>query len=126
MARAGNRIRDNVREVVWGLISLGQVTADGDFLDVAGREQLDARVPLEGDTPRKAAHIAPAERRLALYELAAECPGMSRDELVRNAGEFSGWRRMGRDIRSFLDSDIDELHCRGRLREADGHITAVG
>ncbi|WP_407077382.1 DUF3320 domain-containing protein [Streptomyces sp. SCSIO 30461] len=126
VARAGNRIRDNVREVVRGLVRSGKVTVDGQFLDVAGREDLDARVPGEGDTPRKAAHIAPAERQLALYELAAECPGMSRDELVRHAGEFFGWRRMGRDIRSFLDSDVDELHRRGRLREADGHITAVG
>ncbi|MGV9929939.1 hypothetical protein ACWDY4_05025 [Streptomyces olivaceoviridis] len=51
---------------------------------------------------------------------------MPRDELVRHAGEFFGWRRMGRDMRSFLDSHIDELHRRGRLREADGHMTAVG
>ncbi|WP_370413515.1 DUF3320 domain-containing protein [Streptomyces fradiae] len=126
VARAGNRIRDNVREVVRGLVRSGQVTPDGYFLDVAGREELYARVPEEGDPPRKAAHIAPVERQLALYELAVECPGMSRDELVRHAGEFFGWRRMGRDIRSFLDSDIDDLHRRGRLREANGHITAVG
>ncbi|WP_251061084.1 DUF3320 domain-containing protein [Streptomyces sp. ISL-100] len=126
VARAGNRIRENVREAVRGLVHSGQVTVDGDFLDVAGREGLGARVPGEGDTPRKAAHIAPVERQLALYELAAECPSMSRDELVRHTGEFFGWRRMGRDIRSFLDSDIDELHRRGRLREVNGHITAVG
>ncbi|MDO0912835.1 DUF3320 domain-containing protein [Streptomyces sp. DT2A-34] len=37
VARAGNRIRDNIREVVRGLIRAGQVTADGHFLDVAGR-----------------------------------------------------------------------------------------
>lgn len=126
VARAGNRIRDNVREGVRGLVRSGQVTVDGQFLDVAGREELDARAPGEGDSARKAAHIAPAERQLALYELAAECPGMSRDELVRHAGEFFGWRRMGRDIRSFLDSDIDELRGRGRLREAEGQITVVG
>ncbi|MGW1324756.1 DUF3320 domain-containing protein [Streptomyces antibioticus] len=126
VARAGNRIRDNVREVVRGLVRSGQVTVDGSFLDVAGREELDARVPGEGDTPRKAAHIAPVERQLAVYELAAECPGTSRDELVRHAGEFFGWRRTGRDIRSFLDSDIDELLRRGRLRETNGQITAVG
>jgi very-short-patch-repair endonuclease len=125
VARAGNRIRDNVRDVVRALVRSGQVTVDGHFLDVADRKELDARAPLGGDSPRKAAHIAPVERQLALYELAAECPGMSRDELVRHAGEFFGWRRMGRDIRNFLDSDIDELHRRGKLREADGHITAV-
>jgi len=93
---------------------------------VAGREELEARAPGVGDSARKAAHIAPAERQLALYELAAECPGMSRDELVRHAGEFFGWRRMGRDICSFLDSDIDELRRRGRLREAEGQITVAG
>ncbi|MFR9795181.1 DUF3320 domain-containing protein [Streptomyces sp. MS06] len=123
VSRAGNRIRDNVRDVVRGLVRSGLVAVDGSFLDVAGREELDARVPGEGDTPRKAAHIAPIERQLALYELAAECPGVSRDELVRHTGEFFGWRRMGRDIRSFLDSDIDELLRRGRLRETNGQFT---
>ncbi|WP_427920938.1 DUF3320 domain-containing protein [Streptomyces sp. cg40] len=126
VARAGNRIRDNVREVVRGLVRSGKVGVDGLFLDVAGREELDARAPAEGDAVRKVAHVAPAERQLALYELAAECPGMSQDELVRHAGEFFGWRRMGRDIRGFLDSDIDELRRRGRLKETDGQITAVG
>ncbi|MFG2777473.1 hypothetical protein ACGFY7_06360 [Streptomyces prunicolor] len=33
--------------------------------------------------------------------------------------------RLGRDIRAFLDSDIDELLGQGRLKEADGQITAV-
>lgn len=68
----------------------------------------------------------PVERQLALYELAAECPGTSRDELVRHASEFFGWRRTGRDIRSFLDSGIDELLRRGRLRETNGRIAAFG
>jgi len=104
----------------------GKVGVDGLFLDVAGRDELGARVPGAGDAVRKAAHIAPAERQLALYELAAECPGMSQDELVRHTGEFFGWRRMGRDIRAFLDSDTDELLGQGRLKEADGQITAVG
>ncbi|WP_445402145.1 DUF3320 domain-containing protein [Streptomyces sp. LE64] len=126
VARAGSRIRDNVREVVHGLVRSKKVTADGSFRDVAGREEPGARAPGAGDAPRRAAHIAPAERQVALYELAAECPGMSRDELVRHAAEFFGWRRMGRDIRGFLDSDIDELCRRGRLRESAGHVKAVG
>jgi hypothetical protein len=125
LARAGNRIRDNVRGVAHRLVRSGQASVDGDFFDVAGRGELQARVPSSGDTPRKAAHIAPVERQLALYELAAECPGMSRDELVRHAGEFFGWRRMGRDIRGFLDSDIDELRRQGRLKDASGQFTAV-
>ena len=63
----------------------------------------------------KAAYIAPAERRLALYEPAAECPGMSRDELIRQTCEFFGRRRTGRDIREFLESDIGELLKQAKL-----------
>lgn len=125
LARAGNRIRDNVREVVRGLASAGTVTVRGDFLDVAARDELKARTPDGGDVPRKAAHIAPAERQVALHELTVECPGMSRDELIRHACEFFGWRRMGRDIRAFLESDINELCEQGRLSETDGRITAL-
>ncbi|MFJ5305660.1 DUF3320 domain-containing protein [Streptomyces sp. NPDC088350] len=125
LARAGNRIRDNVREVVRGLVRAGTVTVNGGFLDLAGRDALDARTPYGDDVPRKAAHIAPAERQLALYELAAECPGMSRDELVRQACEFFGWRRAGRDIRECLESDISELLGRKKLTETAGTITAV-
>ncbi|MFE5328608.1 DUF3320 domain-containing protein [Embleya sp. NPDC056575] len=126
VARAGNRIRDNVREVVRALVRTGQVAVAGDFLDLAGRQAPNARFPQDGCLPRKAVHIASVERQRALYELAAECPGMSREELVRHACELFGWRRMGRDIRGFLDSDIDELHRWGRLRDADGRITAEG
>ncbi|MDX2701563.1 DUF3320 domain-containing protein [Streptomyces sp. PA03-6a] len=125
VARAGNRIRDNVREVVGGLERSGMISVRTDFLDVAGRDELKARHPDGDDAPRKAAHIAAAERQLALYELAAECPGMSRDELIREACDFFGWRRIGRDIRGFLETDIADLYGQGKLMGSDGGITAV-
>ncbi|MFF3686192.1 DUF3320 domain-containing protein [Streptomyces sp. NPDC002187] len=125
VGRAGNRIRDNVRAVVRALVGSGSVSSDGAFFDIANRDGVKARRPEDGETPRKVTHIAPAERYLALCELAAECPGMSQDELIKQACEFFGWRRMGKDIRDCLAADIDELYRQRRLEGGPGRVGAV-
>jgi hypothetical protein len=136
VARAGSRIRDNVREVAHTLVRSGLVSMDGAFFDTEGHDVVSARRPEDGDSVRKVVHIAPAERHVALCELAAECPGMSEDELIKQACEFFGWRRTGKDIRDCLAADIAELHRQGRLeggpdrtastRPADGSGGAAG
>ncbi|MFJ3301571.1 DUF3320 domain-containing protein [Streptomyces sp. NPDC086549] len=125
VGRAGNRIRDNVREVAHALVRSGLVSSDGAFFDTEGRSGLRARHPLDGETPRKVIHIAPPERYVALCELAAECPGMSEDELIKQACEFFGWRRTGKDIRDCLAADIAELHRQGRLEGGPERVGAV-
>lgn len=124
VGRAGSRIRENIRTVLRRLARGGGITIDGEFVDSADRDELRARHP-GGRTPRKAVHVAPAERRLALYELAVECPGMSDSELIRQACEFFGWRRVGSDIRGLLEADIVALFGEGKLSGAAGRITAV-
>ncbi|WP_251022014.1 DUF3320 domain-containing protein [Streptomyces sp. ISL-10] len=125
VARAGNRIRDNVRQVAQTLVRSGLVTVDGSFFYATERGDLKARRHAPGDVPRKVAHIAPAERHLALCELTAECPGMSQDELIKQACDFFGWRRMGKDIRDCLAADIAELYGQGRLEGGPGRVGAV-
>ncbi|WP_225809131.1 DUF3320 domain-containing protein [Streptomyces spinosus] len=125
VGRAGNRIRDNVRAVALALVRSGRAAADGPFYDVPDRDAPSARRPEDGTTPRKIVHIAPAERHLALYELALECPGMTEDELIRQACEFFGWRRTGKDIRDRLASDVAELRQQGRLAGDPGRLSAV-
>ncbi|WP_253915963.1 DUF3320 domain-containing protein [Streptomyces sp. NRRL S-31] len=125
VGRAGSRIRDNVREVALALVRSGRATTDGPFYDVRDRETLRARQPEEGTTPRKVVHIAPAERHLALYELAVECPGMTEDELIKQACEFFGWRRTGKDIRDRLAADVAELRREGRLDGGPDRVNAV-
>ncbi|MEU3982711.1 DUF3320 domain-containing protein [Streptomyces sp. NPDC026672] len=124
VTRAGNRIRDNVREVAGALVRSGLVTADGAFYDVPRRTARTARHH-DGESVRKIVHIAPAERLVALYELAAECPGMSEDELIKLTCEFFGWRRMGKDIRECLVDDITELRQQGRLDGDPDRVRAV-
>ncbi|MCX4584991.1 DUF3320 domain-containing protein [Streptomyces sp. NBC_01481] len=126
LGRAGNRIRDNVREVARALVRSGLVASEGSFFDVAERaEALKARRPEDGEMARKVTYIAPEERHLALCELASECPGMSQDELIKQACDFFGWRRMGKDIRDCLAADIVELYRQRRLEGGPGRVNAV-
>ncbi|OUD04603.1 DUF3320 domain-containing protein [Streptomyces swartbergensis] len=125
VARAGNRIRDNVREVARALADSGLVVSDDAFFHAEGHNAVKARHPGDGETVRKVVHIAPAERYVALAELAAECPGMSRDELIKQACEFFGWRRTGKDIRDCLAADIEELHRQRRLEGGPERIRAA-
>ncbi|MFF9157838.1 DUF3320 domain-containing protein [Streptomyces sp. NPDC014846] len=125
VGRAGARIRDNVREVARMLVRSGRASDADAFYAAAGREEPKARHPEDGATPRKVVHVAPAERHLALYELAAECPGMSEEELIKQAAEFFGWRRTGKDIRDRLAADVAELRDRGRLAGDPERVNAV-
>ncbi|GAA2342716.1 hypothetical protein GCM10010246_30110 [Streptomyces cuspidosporus] len=125
VAKAGPRIRENIRQVVRGLKRSGTVSMSGDFIDLAGRADLRARHPAADDTPRKVMHIAPAERRLALRELAAESPGVTAEELMRLACDFFGWKRLGPDIRAALQADVAELYAQGVFVGAEGRITVV-
>ncbi|MGW1116284.1 DUF3320 domain-containing protein [Streptomyces tanashiensis] len=126
LSKAGSRVRPAIVQVAQALVRSKAVSADGSFFDIPQRTALKARTPGAGQSARKVLHVAPAERRLALRELAAECPGMSEEELMKQACEFFGWRRMGSDIRAALASDIEELHRSDRLTGAPDRITAVG
>ena len=57
-----------------------------------------------------------------LIELAAECPAVSDEELLKQACEFFGWKRLGPDIRATLDADIDSLFRVGQLSGSKGRI----
>ncbi|MET9348051.1 DUF3320 domain-containing protein [Streptomyces termitum] len=125
LSKAGSRVRPAIVRVAQALVRSKAVSSDGPFYDVRHRTTLKARTPGAGEAARKVLHVAPAERRLALWELAAECPGMSAEELMKQACDFFGWRRLGSEIRAMLASDIEELHHRHRLTGAPDRITVV-
>ncbi|MFE9024141.1 DUF3320 domain-containing protein [Streptomyces sp. NPDC007808] len=125
VGRAGNRIRENVREVARAMVRSGLVSSNGAFFDAQRDGALKARHPADGEAVRKVMHIAPTERHVALYELADECPGMSEDELIKQACDFFGWRRMGKDIRDCLVADIEELRRQGRLEGGSELVSVV-
>ncbi|MCX2185178.1 DUF3320 domain-containing protein [Streptomyces sp. SKN60] len=125
LARAGGRARTAVVQVAQALVRSGTVTSEGSFFDVTHRTTLQARTPGAGEAARKVLHVAPAERRLALWELAAECPGMSAEELMKQACDFFGWRRLGPDIRTTLSADIKALHRSDRMTGGPDRITVV-
>jgi hypothetical protein len=122
VSRAGTRIRDNIRVVLQGLARSGRAVLDSEFVDSVREGGLKARTP-ERDAPRKFVHVAPKERRRALVELAAECPGISQDELVRQTCEFFGWQRVSKETRSGLEADLADLQQQGVLDLSPGHTT---
>ncbi|WP_263103996.1 DUF3320 domain-containing protein [Kitasatospora sp. DSM 101779] len=125
VARSGSRIRDNIQAVLAGLVRAGSARKiESGVYGPAGDAPLLARTP-DAYGPRKVLHVPSAERRLALYELASECPGMSREELVRATCDFFGWGRLGADIRSALEADIAQMFKDARLTSTGDRITAV-
>ena len=50
---------------------------------------------------------------------------MSEEELIKQACDFFGWRRMGKDIRDCLAADIGELHRQRRLEGGPERVGAV-
>ncbi len=125
VARSGSRIRDNMRAVLAGLTYAGLI-AEGE----KGVYSLVQEVPLRARTPdprwtRKVTHVPSAERRLALYELASECPGMSEEELLRATCDFFGWGRLGADIRFALEADVAQLFKENKLAGTSDRIAAV-
>ncbi|MET9176977.1 DUF3320 domain-containing protein [Kitasatospora aureofaciens] len=125
VGRAGSRIRDNIRVVRDRLVRSGRATLDGDFVDLVRDGDPAARHPGR-HAARKLVHVAPRERWRALVELANECPGMSQDELVRQACEFFGWQRVTKETRTSLEADIADLRSQGVFEVSSGHIATTG
>ncbi|WP_145903165.1 DUF3320 domain-containing protein [Kitasatospora viridis] len=124
VGRAGTRIRDNIDVVLGRLSRSGWILREEHFSTVRGSGESKARHP-DGDAARKCDQIAPEERRLALRELVVECPGMSEDEVIRQACEFFGWRRVTRDTRASLESDLAALYQAGVLDHTGGVVRAL-
>lgn len=114
VAKAGPRIRANIAQVLDALVRQGQAERDESFVQVAGCAGGLARRPAPG-CARKVAHIPPAERQLVLVQLAAECPGMSSEELLKQVCEFFGWKQLGSNIKLALESDLVFLLEQGRM-----------
>ncbi|WP_328298041.1 DUF3320 domain-containing protein [Streptomyces sp. NBC_00435] len=123
LGRSGKRIVDNAQYVLRELERQGAVERADAFVDIAGREIRWARTA-QDENPRKIAHVPPGERQLALRELTLECPGMSQEELLQQAREFFGWKRMGSDIRTALESDVAQLLAQGRLTGSTDRLAA--
>ncbi|MEU7580593.1 DUF3320 domain-containing protein [Streptomyces sp. NPDC041068] len=123
VAKAGSRIRDNITYVLDALVSEGGVERAEGFVQVSSFLDTRARRPVPGCV-RKVGHICSAERQLALFELASECPGMSSEELHRQVCELFGWKRLGPDIRAALEADLDVLFREGHLTGSKERIVA--
>ncbi|MGW7258700.1 DUF3320 domain-containing protein [Streptomyces sp. NPDC054834] len=123
--RSGKVIQESIRDAVHTLARRKHVTHDKDVVDLAPPRTLLARFP-GSSRPRKAEHVPPSERQVALIGLVTESPGISREELLRETARFFGWGRLGADIRTTLEADVDELLDSARLAPTVNGLTVVG
>jgi hypothetical protein len=117
--RAGPRIKDNFDTALRNLHSQNEVALDGDFVDRPDRVTSPVRIHTH-TSPRDIDHVSPAERQLAIRRLAEESPGMTRSEIIERTARLFGWRRVGPDIRSALESDLIWLVGNGTLIDDGG------
>ncbi|WP_372410172.1 DUF3320 domain-containing protein [Streptomyces luteireticuli] len=126
LGRAGQVVRERIREVLRVLERQGKIVRFGTAYDRPGHEVAVARTPTPGCN-RKVALVPAVERRFALCRVVEEGPGTHREDLMREAARLFGWTRLGPDIRAELTKDVDAMVAEGCLVETEGGlIPAVG
>lgn len=116
IGRAGSRIREAFNAGVRSAVARGAIEARGAFLDVPGQEVF-VRVPeSETVTPRRVAHVSPAELDLAIIQLLRDAGPSSPDGLRTAWARLFGWKRVGGDIEVAFDDAVDRLLEQGLIQ----------
>ncbi|MFD7836976.1 DUF3320 domain-containing protein [Streptomyces sp. NPDC059761] len=115
--RAGQIVQASVRKALGRLLRRKLAVQTGTAWDTPGREVTTARTPSADLERKKVLHVPPAERQVALLGVLSESPGLQRAELARETARFFGWLRLGTDIRTAFDQDIDALISRNSIEE---------
>lgn len=119
VGRAGRLIQENFATTLRAMASRGEILLDSEFVDRQGRVTSPVRIH-NNTSPRRVDQVPPAERRLAIRELDEESPGMTRDELIERTARLFGWQRLGSDIRTTLENDLDHLIGNGEVGDTHG------
>ncbi|MFF4094297.1 DUF3320 domain-containing protein [Streptomyces sp. NPDC001834] len=122
--RATQVVQSSVREALAQLRRTKQAVRFGTAWDLPGRDVTVARTPSR-EFDRKVSQVPSVERRIALLGVLSESPGMRREELARETARFFGWLRLGSDIRTAFDDDIEVLLTRNVIEEGPSGLVPV-
>ena len=121
LAKSGPVIQKRVRSVLDSLVRKKRVVNVGTVYDLPDREITAARMPTD-HCQRKVGHVPGVERQFAMRRVVEDCPGIPRDELLREVGRVFGWSRIRSEIRATLTQDLQELMELQELIETGGGI----
>ncbi|MEW2105386.1 DUF3320 domain-containing protein [Streptomyces cellulosae] len=123
--RSGQIVQGSVRDALARLRKKKKVVRSGTVWDLPDRDVTVARTPSPDFDRKKVSQVPPTERRIALLGILSESPGMHREELARETARFFGWLRLGPDIRSAFNQDIEELLTRNAVEEGPSGLVPL-
>lgn len=115
--RAGQIVQASIRNALGRLGGKNLAVQAGTAWHMPEHPVTFARTPSADLDRKKVLHVPPAERQVALLGILSESPGLQRDELARETARFFGWLRLGADIRSAFDRDIEALIAGDSIEE---------
>lgn len=123
--RSGQIVQSSVRDALSRLRKKNKAVRSGTVWDLPAREVTFARTPTPDFDRKKVSQVPSAERRIALFGILSESPGMRREELARETARFFGWLRLGPDIKAAFDQDIEELIGGGLVTSGSSGLLPV-
>jgi Protein of unknown function (DUF3320) len=122
LQKTGNRILTHVRKGLSVLLGNRNLSRDGEFWIVQGRDIQSIRSRRNASLSlRRAAMIAPNEYRLAIMTIIAEAVAISREDLIVETARAFGFDRTGPDLKEEIDRQTAALVKRGQLAN-DGSV----
>ncbi|MFD5664791.1 DUF3320 domain-containing protein [Streptomyces anthocyanicus] len=118
-------VQSSVRDALSRLRKKNKAVRSGTVWDLPAREVTFARTPTPDFDRKKVSQVPSAERRIALFGILSESPGMRREELARETARFFGWLRLGPDIKAAFDQDIEELIGGGLVTSGSSGLLPV-
>ena len=116
LQKTGSNILAHVRKGLVHEARWGDLSQDGDFWIISGREVQKIRDRRTASLQvRKAANIAPSEFRLAIITVLNESVSMSRDDLIVQTARLFGFDRTGPELKQEIEKNISNLIAIGTI-----------
>lgn len=120
--KATSRITGYVENDLRGLRK--EVVRKGDFITLSGFDNLQVRVPQEGDSyVRPIEYISDDELELAILSIARNSFGLTAKDLRTETTRELGFKHTGQKISTSLDRVYGVLLRNGKISEIDGKVT---
>ncbi|WP_111765333.1 DUF3320 domain-containing protein [Nakamurella deserti] len=117
VGRMGSLIRGNVDRALAKVVIDGQsvVRDDFGFYRVRDARAAAVRVPADHGTVRKVIQVPPEELELAALNVIRDAVLADREATLQAVARLFGWRRVGADIHSAIESAISRLVGQGSV-----------
>lgn len=120
-------VRNAVERVLKGSKLKSLVVKDKDgFVTLTGFQDLKARIPADGYSPRQINFISLDEIGIAMLTIAEQAIGLTSDGLLDATAKALGYARKGERMMTCMNGALERLIKRGRVKLVDGKVRVIG